>query len=188
MNVDRGVQLLGALPESVVSGVIQIHAIGLAVDHGAAEAELADAAGKLRGCFRGLLQREVSKPAKSFRVQLNFLGKEVIGLPRETDSRSRILFDLDAGSGQGEDRVRNLILIHRRKAAFSEIRECADGLAKQVGADVHRRAPEIFDELRSHEVLLERDLLHCGLSSNADCVNAQRRSAPGAARACSCRG
>ena len=53
MNVDRRTERLGALPKRMERRVIEVLAEGVAVDHGAAELEVAHAALQFVGGARG---------------------------------------------------------------------------------------------------------------------------------------
>ena len=43
MDIERCVERLHPLPERLVAGIVEVNAIGMAVDHGPREAEILDA-------------------------------------------------------------------------------------------------------------------------------------------------
>src|SRR6516165_4987899 len=74
MQVDERADLLGAFPERKQRGMVEILAVGVAIDHGAAELELAHGALELVGGGLDVLHREVGKPAVAIRTSCD-LGR-----------------------------------------------------------------------------------------------------------------
>ncbi len=94
MNVDRRAQRLRALPEWIERRVIEILAVGVAVDHRAAEFEVAHAAFEFGGGGGRVLHGEVSETGIAIRLFLDFARQKVVRTlaPCGAPSRCRARF------------------------------------------------------------------------------------------------
>ena len=100
MQIDHRAQRFGALPERIERRVIEILAIGVAVDHGAAEFEVVHAALQLVRGGERILHREVREAGILIGPLLNLARQEIIALARLADGGRGIALDLHAGAGQ----------------------------------------------------------------------------------------
>ena len=116
MDVDRLPPTPGLVPERLQRRVVEILAIGVAVDHGAAELQLAHGSARAR-------QRRRRRPAwqdarsrysgpAAFAISTR---QEIIRLTRFTARGLGVRLGLHAGSGQRQDRARDARAIHGRK-------------------------------------------------------------------------
>src|SRR5262245_11490506 len=97
MKVDRNGERLNALPKRQVPGVIQIHAIGMAVDERALEAELLDAPFELFHGGLRLLHRQVRKPRITRRMLGDLACQEVIDPASLAHRSGTVALNLNAG-------------------------------------------------------------------------------------------
>ncbi len=74
MQIERRIERLHPLPERIIAGIIQIDAVGMAVDHGAGKAQLLDATLQLIGRCICVLHGEVGEAAIALGLLLNFPG------------------------------------------------------------------------------------------------------------------
>ena len=88
MDIDRRAQRLGALPENMQRRMVEILAMGMAVDHGAAEFQVAHATLQLIGGAARVLHRQVSKAGIAVRPLLHFTGEKIVRLPGARSRRS----------------------------------------------------------------------------------------------------
>src|SRR5262250_601295 len=72
MQIDECLERLRPLPKWVQRSVVQVLAIGMAIDHGAAEFELAHASFKLVRGGGGILHGQMRKPRVALRALCNF--------------------------------------------------------------------------------------------------------------------
>src|SRR6185312_615740 len=159
MQVDRRAQDGGALPERIVAAVVEVFAVAVAVDHGAAELELAHAALELGGGGPGVLHGQMREAGIALRPFLHFLGQKIIRRARGPHRRGGAALGLHARSGHRQDRARDAGFVHHRQALLAEIGQRAVELRRFLRRDVHHgRVPVRFGG-GIEEVLFERDLL-----------------------------
>ena len=115
VDVDRSSQCLRSIPERLQRWMVEILAVGVAVDHGAAEFQLALATLELiRGGSR-VLHGKVREAVVAVRPLLDFACQEVVGVARLAARNLGVRLDLDARTGQGQDRTRDARAIHCRE-------------------------------------------------------------------------
>ena len=160
MQIDQRAERLGALPERRERRMVEILAVGVAVDHGAAEFQLPDAALELVGGGLGVLHRQMREAGIAVRPLLDFLGQEIVGRLARCGSPSRCRArPARRGRRAPARRARCRPCPSRRAAArrnrcsaLSSYSRLAAGISATVGIPV-------FDEARAQEMLFERDFL-----------------------------
>ena len=90
MNEDRHVQLLQLGIEGGEAFVIQIFAVDVAADLGAAQAKLAHRAFQFSCRHLRLLHRKIGKRDKTFGMLLDVLRKCVVDLPTQLETPSGV--------------------------------------------------------------------------------------------------
>ena len=128
MKIKRHVERLHALPERIVARIIEINAVGVTVDHRTHKAELADATLQLVGGSGRVLHGEMRKTRIAIGPALHLRGQQVIGFARELDGDGSIPLDLDAGTGQRQDRELDTGCIHCAEPPIPEIRKLLNQL------------------------------------------------------------
>src|SRR5262245_5041054 len=78
MKINRRAERSRAFPERIIGTVIEIFAVRMPINHGAAELELADAALEFIGRGLRILHRKVRKARISIGTLLYFLCKEIV--------------------------------------------------------------------------------------------------------------
>ena len=163
MQIDRRVQRFGPLPEWIERWVIEIDPIAVAVDHDAAEAELADAALELVGGYAWILQRYMPEPGIAVRPPLDLPGQEVVALPGLAAGRRGAGLDLHAGTRKREDCTLDPGLIHLAKAVLAEVPQARHDLPVDGRVDIADCGLPVVLEAGTQEVLFERDFSDHGL-------------------------
>ena len=97
MDVDRRAQVGRPLPERIVAAVVEIDAVGLAIDQRALEAEIVHAALQLVGCHAGVLQGEMGKSSVAVGAFLDLERQHVVALLRQLCRSRRVRLDLHSG-------------------------------------------------------------------------------------------
>lgn len=97
VQVERYVEVFGALPDDAQGGVVQVPAVGVRVDEGAAQAELRDRALQLVGRGPGVLQRQRGEAGETVGVLGDDAGEEVVDRGRLAYGGGRVLLRLEAG-------------------------------------------------------------------------------------------
>ena len=146
---------------------------GLPVDERATEMQVFDAA--LQFVRRGgwILQREMGEAREAVGVARHARCEIVVGLLGAADRQSRVLFDLNAGSGDRKDGPANARGIHLFEPERIAIKEPPlDRVIGGLGHAGHRALP-IFDEMLREVMLLDRDL------AGGDLGRGSRRSGHG---------
>ena len=163
MQIDRRAQCRGAFPERIIGPVVEIFAVGVAVDHGAAELELAHAALELVGGGLGILHGQMRKAGIAVRTLLHFLGEEIVRGARVAHGGRGVALDLHAGSGDRQHRARDAGLVHHRQPLLAEIGQACIELRGLGRRDVdHGRTPVGLGG-GVQEVLFECDFLDHGV-------------------------
>ncbi len=144
--------------------MVEILAVGVAVDHDAAEFELMHAALELVGGRARILHREMAETRIAFRTFLDLARQEFIGVARLAARDRSVGLGLHAGSGQRQDRSRDAGAVHGGEPHVAEVRQPCDHLAQDLGIDVPDRGLPVGFEPGTQEVLFERYLLDHSLS------------------------
>ena len=158
MNVDRRLQRLGPVPERVQRRVVEILAIGVAVDHRPAKLQLAQAALQFIRCSLRVLHGKMREAGIAVGTLLDLTRQKIVGLARPPARDRRIAFALHARSGDGKNGARNPGAIHRFQAHLAEVRQAREQVAGDRGIDGTGRGAPVTLELGTQEVLFERDL------------------------------
>jgi hypothetical protein len=143
-----------------VARVVEIDAVGVAVDHRPHEAEVVHTAFEFVGCGAGILHGEMRKAAVAVRPPFYLFGQQIVSLPGALDCLRGIFLDLHAGARQRQHRERHAGRIHGGQPLVAEIREFFDQLIIRLMGDVRHRFAEVAEKIRKNKVLLKRDLAH----------------------------
>ena len=100
MDIDGRFQGGGAFPKHFDARIIEIHAIGCAIDHDTGETKLRDAALEFVSCCFGILHGDMGEAAVAFGVFGDFLRQKIIHLAGALNSKLGIFFGLHAGAGK----------------------------------------------------------------------------------------
>ena len=158
MEVDRHIERFGALIDRPEPLVVQEHAVGEAVQHGALEAELGDAALQLVGAFARIVGRYHGEAGKACRVQLDRGMQAIIDAARQLE-RDVVGQLLSARCAVREDLDVDARFVHFLDADLAQIVEAL----LQFGRAEHVAALDVLDELRVPEMFLDRDDLRPAL-------------------------
>ncbi len=82
MQIERHAKRFGALPQRISVGMIEILAVGVAVDHGAGEFQIAHAALEFVGRGLCVLHRKMREAEIAVRRLLHLGREKVVGLAR----------------------------------------------------------------------------------------------------------
>src|SRR5580698_6354337 len=120
MNIDRNIQMLSGFEDWPEFGIVQVFAARVAVDDGAFQSELPDAALQLLGCPRGVLRSYRCQTRKSIRMLSNGVRQLIVEGSRERGGLGRVE-DLHAGSGERKDLHRDAAVIHVAETPFAQV-------------------------------------------------------------------
>ena len=95
MEVDRHVERRDALPERQAARVVEIDALGMAVDQRALEPELPHRAFELAGGLPRILHRHCGETAEARRMLGDSLGQHIVDRLRLADRRRGVALALD---------------------------------------------------------------------------------------------
>jgi hypothetical protein len=159
VKVNRRAERSRAFPEGIIGTVIEIFAVRMPVNHGAAELELAHAA--LEFVSRGLriLHRKVRKARISVGTLLYFLCKEIVRRARSPHGFWDLALRLHAGPGDRKNGPRDAVLVHHLQSLFAEFGKACIELGSPGRCDIdHCRAPIGFGG-GIEEMFFQRDLV-----------------------------
>jgi len=132
----------------------------VAIDHHAAELEIAHAALEFIGGALRILYRDVGKARVALRPLVDFFSEKIVGLTRLPRRRGRIPLGLNPRARDRKNRFRDAGLVHRLQASTTEVREPLDQLLDECRRDLgHCRLP-IVGQSRRQEMFFDRDLLN----------------------------
>src|SRR4030081_94041 len=159
MEIDQRAERFGALPERIERRMIEGLPMGVAVDHGAAELEIAHAAFQFVRRRLGVLHGQMSEARIAFRPLLDLARQEVVGDASVANGRPGVVLGLHAGTCQSKNRAVDVGPIHGVDAHLAKIRKTRERLIafglRQIGG---RRIP-VLDKFGAEEMLFERNLL-----------------------------
>ena len=161
MKVDGNGERLDQLPERQVPRIVEIKAVGMAVDERAPETELPHAALELPGGGIGLLHGQMREPRITRRV-LRDLGREkVVGPVCLARRPGMVVLGLHARRVQRQHREVDPGFVHCSDSELGKIRQTRGDRAQeprleQVCADLAGMRKAVGPEM-----LFERDLFHC---------------------------
>ena len=166
MQVDRHVELFGARIDRPEPLVVEEFAVGHAVQHGALEAELGDAALELVGRGRRIVGRQAREGGEARRIGGDRRMQPVVDPARQ---RHRDVGGdlLRRRRAVGEHLHVDAGLVHLLDAQRAEIEQALVGLARPPGFD----AGEMGGHLRVPVVLLDRDHRTLRLVQHVRCVS-----------------
>jgi len=162
VQVDGDVQLLDPFPEGQKSAVVEIVAIGLAVDQCTSELQVLDGSLQFVSCRLGILQGDRRESTIAQRPLLDFARQKFVGQPGEAYRRGPVLLTLDARRGERQNGHLDTGRIHGAQPQVVEIDQAALDIGEHriaVGRPRHKAA---LLELGQAEMLLERDLGRAG--------------------------
>src|SRR5262245_38817806 len=128
MEVERYVERLHTLPERIVSRVVEINAVGVAVDHRTDETEFTHATLQLVGSSSRVLHGEMCKARVAARPVLHLPRQQVVGLACALHRERRIPLNLNTWTRQRQNCQPDARRVHRAEALVSEIRKAVDQL------------------------------------------------------------
>lgn len=158
MQVDQRAKRFGPLPGRIECQIVEVLAVGMAVDHDTAKSQLAYAALEFVGRGAGILHGEVAEARITIRPFVDLSDQKIVGRTGSTHCSRRVAFGLYARTRQCEDRTGSAGLVHGSTPHLAEVGEPRERLVASLRRQIdHRRIP-VFDKIRSQEVLLKRDL------------------------------
>ena len=133
--------------------------MSVAVDHGAAELQLAHTALEFIGGGFGVLHGEMGETGIAVGALLHFVGEEIVRGARLAHCRRGVALDLNAGSGDRQHDARDAGLVHGRKPPLTEIGEAAEQLGGLGRGDIDHGRPPVVHRAGIQEMLFQGDLL-----------------------------
>ena len=158
MQIDERTQRFRPFPERMERGMIEVLPVGVAVDHGAAEPQLAHRALELVGGRDGVLHRKVCETGIAVGSLADLTGEEIVGLARFAAGRAAVPLGLHARSREREHAAGNAAAIHGAEPQLAEIGQAREELVALRRREVHHRRRPIVLEAGTQEVLLQCDL------------------------------
>ena len=126
--------------------MIEILAVGVAVDHGAAEFQLSHAAFQLVGRGFGILHGQMPKAGIAVRPLGDFARQKIIGFGGPAPRDRGVALVLHARSGDGEHRAGNAGAIHRLQPHIAEILQAREQPARHFRIDIGNGGQPVFFE------------------------------------------
>src|SRR5580698_3716296 len=120
MNIDRNIQMLSGFEDWPEFGIVQVFATRVAVDDGAFQSELPDAALQFLGCSCRVLRSYRGQTRKPIRVLSNGVRQLIVEGSRERRGLRRVE-NLHAGSGERKDLHRDAAVIHVAETPFAQV-------------------------------------------------------------------
>ena len=157
MEIDRYVECRDALPERQAARIVEIDALGVAVDQRALETELFHRALQLGGGLARILHRHRGETAEARGMLGDSLGQRIVDHLRLADRRRGIALALDSRLKERQHRDVDTGLVHGVETQRVDLRQSLGRLATER----RRRpaalgAPHIGESL-DEEMLLKRD-------------------------------
>jgi hypothetical protein len=103
MKIDDGPQGFRPFPERIERRIVEILPVGVTVDHGTEELEIAHAAFELVRGRAGILHGEMREGAVAVRLPLNFARQEVVCFAGSAHGRRRVALGLNPRPRKAED-------------------------------------------------------------------------------------
>jgi hypothetical protein len=138
--------------------MIEILPVGVAVDHDAAELQLAHAALELVRRGAGVLHGKVGKAGIAVGAPGDFAGQEVVRRARLAAGGPRVALGLHARPGQRKDAALDAGPIHGGEPHLAEVGEAREEVVPLLGRQVDDRRRPIILEAGTEAVLFDRDL------------------------------
>ena len=123
VQIDGNAERFDPLPERIVPAFVEIAPVGVAVDQGAFEFELFDAARKFVGRRRRVLQRQMGETGVARGMLGDFARQEVVLDARALDRDLRVGLRLHAGRRHRKHGQIDAGLVHRFEPHFAEIEQ-----------------------------------------------------------------
>ncbi len=140
--------------------MIEILAVGVAIDHGAAEFQIANAALEFVGRGLRVLHGKMREAAIAVGALLDFLGEKVVTLARDLRRLGGIGLDLHAGACDRQHRYFDAGRVHRGEALLAEVVQARQHLSVELRVHILHGLEPIGLETGRQKVLFERDLFH----------------------------
>jgi hypothetical protein len=140
--------------------MVEVSSVGVTVDHGAAEFQVAQAALQLVRGGLGVLHGKMCEAGVAVRPLLHFTRQDVVRLARFGDGLAWIALDLDAGAGERQHGALDPGLVHRLQAHVAEIGKTRVQPAANVRIDILDGLRPVVFQPGTQEVLFQSDLLH----------------------------
>ena len=140
--------------------MVEILAVGVAVDHGAAKFQLAHAAFELIGGAARVLHPQMREAGIAVWAFLDFACQKIIGRAGDARGGCDIALDLDAGAGDGQHGARNAGLVHGLQPRFAEVGQARQEIGGVLRIDIADRRAPIGLVSGSQKMLLQRNFLH----------------------------
>src|SRR5262245_25940772 len=121
VQIDERLERLRALPERVEGWVVQVFPVSMAIDHSAAEFQLAHRAFELVRGGDGVLHGQMRKARIAPRPLCDFTCDEIVRRPRLVACGLGVTFGLYAGAGDREHAPFVPGTIHRREPYLTEV-------------------------------------------------------------------
>ena len=165
MNIDHRQQFLGPLPERVERRVVEILAVGVAVDHGAAEIELAHAPLEFVGRRTRILHGKMREARISVGPFADLARQKIIGLAGPPHGSRGIALGLYARPGDRKDRADDACTVHRLKPHVAEIGQALVKAVRHFRVDGGDRRPPVILIAGRQKMLFKRDFVDHAFSS-----------------------
>jgi hypothetical protein len=149
MNVDGCAKRFRALPEWMQRGMIEILTVGVAVDHGAAEFQVADAAFHFVGSGARVLHGQMPKAGIAIGSLGDLAGQKIVGLGGAPPRRRGIALDLHAGPGDRQHRARDAAAVHGLEPHIAEIFQAREQPAHRFLIDIAHGGQPIILKTRT---------------------------------------
>src|SRR5262249_31897452 len=121
MHIEESAERLRPLPEWVQRSVVQVLAVGMAIDHGAAEFELAHASFELVRGGGGILHWQMREAGVPLRPLYNFTRQKIVGGTRLVTGGLGVAFGLHARPRYREHAPLNAGAFHRLQPHVPEV-------------------------------------------------------------------
>ena len=133
-------------------------AVGVAVDHRAAEFEVAYAALQLVRRAAGVLHGKMREAVIAVRPLGDFAGQKIVGLARAALRHRRVALALHSRPGDRKNGAGNARAIHRPEPRLAEIGEAGQDATRYLRVNVADRRPPVFFVTGCQEMLFKRNL------------------------------
>src|SRR5262249_40216498 len=166
VQIDECLERLRPLPEWVQRSVVQVLAVGMAIDHGAAEFELAHASFELVRGGGGILHWQMREAGVPLRPLYNFTRQKIVGGTRLVTGGLWGAFGLPARPRYREHAPLNAGAFHRLEPHVTEVGQPREQRLALARRHIRHRRPPILLEAGAQAVLFDCNLLdHAGCSS-----------------------
>src|SRR6516225_5106482 len=142
--------------------MVEVLAVGVAVDHRPAQPELVHRALELVGCGAGVLHRQMGEAAVTVGAFDDLASKEIVRGAHPADCGRSIGFRLHAWSGEREDATLDAGRIHRFEPHLAEVGETRVEFLPSLGWKIDDGRRPVFLETGREKVFLDGNLADHG--------------------------